>query len=396
MDIVIYSDVLNQHQAPLADELWMLTGGKFRFVELKYPSEQKGGTENYSQRKYLIKAWQNQDKYDEGMALCKNSKCCIFAGISSLPFEIERLHHDKLSFEMGERWLKRGIVSFASPRLLKWLLTYYIKNWSDKRLYKLCCSAFAASDHRKMRTFRNKCYKWGYFTTLTNEIPDGKKVETSDIGVSTLETGNTIMWCSRFLRWKHPELPIYLGKKLRENGYNFKINMYGNGPEYENCKNLIENLGLGSLINLKGAVDNKSVHDAMRKSSIFLFTSDKNEGWGAVANESMSERCALVASDAIGSIPYLIKNNVNGLVFVSPNTSSRIYNPDKRSLESLYKQVVKLLNSPHLCHSISIQARKDMESLWSPKHAAESLLKLVDGLLSGNDNPIKVGPGAKA
>ena len=34
----------------------------------------------------------------------------------------------------------------------------------------------------------------------------------------------------------------------------------------------------------------------MEKADIFLFTSDRREGWGAVANEAMNSACALVVS----------------------------------------------------------------------------------------------------
>ena len=36
----------------------------------------------------------------------------------------------------------------------------------------------------------------------------------------------------------------------------------------------------------------------MEQADIYLFTSDRNEGWGAVANEAMNSACAMVA-DAI-------------------------------------------------------------------------------------------------
>ena len=52
---------------------------------------------------------------------------------------------------------------------------------------------------------------------------------------------------------------------------------------------------------------NAKILQEMRKHEIFLFTSDRNEGWGAVSNESMSNGCMLVGSDGIGSIPFLVK-----------------------------------------------------------------------------------------
>ena len=126
MQIVFYSVVLNQHQAPVADLLWELTQHNYVFVELKQSAENKGGTENYSNRPYLLRAWESQGKKAKAMELAMTADCCVFAGIESLPFEKARLKRGLLSFEMGERWLKYGFKSLASPRLLKWLMTYIL------------------------------------------------------------------------------------------------------------------------------------------------------------------------------------------------------------------------------------------------------------------------------
>jgi glycosyltransferase involved in cell wall biosynthesis len=58
----------------------------------------------------------------------------------------------------------------------------------------------------------------------------------------------------------------------------------------------------------------EAVRDHMEAADIFLFTSDFNEGWGAVLNESMNSACAVVASHAIGSVPFLLKDGENGFI----------------------------------------------------------------------------------
>ena len=77
----------------------------------------------------------------------------------------------------------------------------------------------------------------------------------------------------------------------------------------------------------------------MRKHEIFLFTSDRNEGWGAVSNESMSNGCILVGSDGIGSIPFLVEDGVSGITFKRANTDSGFIGEklqiDEKALSSL-------------------------------------------------------------
>lgn len=45
------------------------------------------------------------------------------------------------------------------PRMIKW----HRWNPSNKPVYLLCASAYAAGDYAKMGLFRGKSYKWGYF-----------------------------------------------------------------------------------------------------------------------------------------------------------------------------------------------------------------------------------------
>lgn len=56
---------------------------------------------------------------------------------------------------------------------------------------------------------------------------------------------------------------------------------------------------------------------AFEQSSIFLFTSDRREGWGVVLNEAMSKGCIVFASSKAGSTNVLIEDGVNGFTFSS-------------------------------------------------------------------------------
>lgn len=38
-----------------------------------------------------------------------------------------------------------------------------------------------------------------------------------------------ILWCARFIDWKHPELAILLAQRLKDNKYNFHLDMIGKG-----------------------------------------------------------------------------------------------------------------------------------------------------------------------
>ena len=53
----------------------------------------------------------------------------------------------------------------------------------------------------------------------------------------------------------------------------------------------------------------------MNEASIFIFNSDRYEGWGAVVNEAMNSGCAVLVSHVCGAAPFLVKQNENGRVY---------------------------------------------------------------------------------
>lgn len=380
MIIVYVSNFLNHHQKLVADILYTTVGVEYTFVETipMYNWLKKGGYTDYSQEPYVLKAWENIENKQKTIDLVLSADIAIFSCPESLQYQVIRAKTGKLTFDVSERWLKRGWLNLASPRLLKYLW-YYFTVFNHKRVYKLCSSAFACGDHYKLHSFKDKCYKWGYFTKVDRNLD----VEAS-LGVSTSETLHTLMWCARFLKLKHPELPIQMAARLKEKGYKFVLDMYGSGKELEKTQALSKLLNVEDIVCFKGNMPNDEILKAMREHEIFLFTSDKNEGWGAVANESMSNGCAIVASDAIGSIPFLVNDGINGCIFESCN------------LNSLCEKVEWLLDNPTERKKITINAYHTMRDIWSPQNAANNFLKLVEVLQSGNNTMLINGPCSKA
>lgn len=390
MNLAFFLNRLNHHQACVADCLYTLLGNDYKFIELCEPNEEskKGDNTDYSSRPYLIQAWKGARQQDLAYRIALSADACIFGTEASLPYQRLRLKHNKLSFDVSERWLKRGIVNILSPRLLKNMWYYYTEAWYNKPLYKLCSSAFASGDHARLGMYKNKCFRWGYFTSVeTDEVGTKLATPTSDI--------ISLMWCSRFLKWKHPELPILMANRLKKKGYKFHLDMYGSGECEKVSKKLTEILELMDVVSFHGNITNNKVHEAMRKSDIFLFTSDRNEGWGAVANESLSEECVLVASDSIGSTPYLVDDGNNGFIFRSPKTSSTFDKPDVEALASLCEKVEWLLDHPKDLKRMQLNAHNIMNYIWSPAIAANSLIILINDLMNNRPSSILRGPCSK-
>lgn len=80
----------------------------------------KGGYSDYSQVSYVLRAWENDANRKHAIELAKKADVALFGGPEVLFLEVIRAKStDKISFEVSERWLKKGWINFLSPRLIK-------------------------------------------------------------------------------------------------------------------------------------------------------------------------------------------------------------------------------------------------------------------------------------
>ena len=116
---------------------------------------------------------------------------------------------------------------------------------------------------------------------------------------------------------------------------------------------------------------NEDVISYMKKANVFLFTSDIREGWGAVLNEAMNSACAVVANKNIGSVPYLLQNGHNGLV----------YNNKKDFLTD----IESLLNNRAKIEELGKNAYETVFTKWNAETAVNNLFDLYDKIVKNNN-----------
>ena len=131
-----------------------------------------------------------------------------------------------------------------------------------------------------------------------------------------------------------------------------------------------------------GHVPSDKVKDYMEKANIFIGTSDFQEAWGAVINESMNAGCAIVANEQMGSVPILIKHRKNGMIY--------------HKYSQLENNVKELIKSPDLRKKLSINAYETITNEWTSQIAVENLIKLFTAIINGKECEIKEGPASKA
>lgn len=353
---------MNHHQLPFCLVMDRVTDGQFTFVATtKVPEEQLalGYHDMNKQYPFVLTTYDSEENQQKAMELARTCDVLI-TGSAPMAFLKERMKQNKLSFIYAERLYKHGYEAWKWPvRLVRQYCAY----GRHKNLYLLCASAFTASDFAKTGTFVKKAYKWGYF-------PEVKKQDLTELFARKAKhKRSAILWAGRFIDWKHPDDVITLAEKLMTNGYDFTLDFIGTGVMEEQLQTMIAQKGLGAHVHLLGSMSPEQVRAHMEAADIYLFTSDRNEGWGAVLNESMNSGCAVVASHAIGSVPFLLNDGENGLVYRSGDA------------DDLYEKVKNLMDHPEARRRLGENAYLTMENAWNAEVAAQRLILLAQDLM---------------
>ena len=283
----------------------------------------------------------------------------VIIGAAPLSLIYERIRRGLLTFRYSERLFK------TRSRYLKWPI-HFINSFKTRNCFVLCSGAYAAKDFINTGFYRNKCFKWGYFPKVTRYSSfDDLYNKKSSVHSSKI----SIVWVARLLKLKHPEYAIEIADRLRKIGVNFELHLIGNGILEEQLCNLVRNRGLESYVLLHGSMSPDEVRSYMEAGDIFMFTSNRQEGWGAVVNEAMNSGCAVVASHAAGAVPFLIQDNKNGLIFRSGDVND------------LYEKVEKLVHTPEIRRRLGENAYSTMVNTWNAEKVVDNLLKRAKSII---------------
>jgi glycosyltransferase involved in cell wall biosynthesis len=129
------------------------------------------------------------------------------------------------------------------------------------------------------------------------------------------------------------------------------MNIIGTGELEELLKNEVLQKNLSESVHFLGSMKPTEVRSNMERSDIYLFTSDFNEGWGAVLGEAMASGCAVICSN-VGGMTNIVLDGYNGLII----------NPDE---ESLYNAIITLLYDHSLRSKLQFNAYNTVKEAFS-------------------------------
>lgn len=357
MKIAFVSNFYNHHQKPFSDAMYELLSGEYTFIQMsEMSSERKEMGWGLTCPPYVVDYYSNKEMANAiintaDVVICSNGYECLMR---------QRYLNSKLVFIYGERIYKSG-VDFL--RLIKHAFVNYSRFGHYRNCYCLCSSAFASYDWSRSLSFRNKCLKWGYFPAFI------KYMDLSPLMQKKSNNQISILFVSRQIELKHPELPVAVLKKLHDEGIKAHLTMIGDGPLlYKTVQNVCAQ-GLKDHVEIVKSVTPEEVRSYMEKANIFLFTSDKNEGWGAVLNEAMNSACAVVASSEIGSVPFLIDDGKNGFIYEGGN------------FDDIYMKTKALATNQELREKMGIAAYSSIEKEWNAEIATKRFIGICENLL---------------
>lgn len=353
MKLVFLSNYYNHHQMPSCENWYRLTDGAFTFVTTQpFSQERKAlGWSDDTQAPFLLRL---APETEGAVAQQIREADVVIRGDAPADLVRQRLAQGGPVFQYSERLFKHG---YGRGKWLVRRVRYWLRIGRYRSLYLLAASGYATGDYHKCGVFRGKSYKWGYFPPLVRH----------DIR-SLLESKKTdvIVWCGRLLDWKHPDDAVEVARRLKEAGYPFRMEIIGSGPMEEQLKEQIRSHGLSDRVALLGSMRPEQVRAHMESAGICLLTSDMGEGWGAVLNEAMNSGCAVVASHAMGAVPFLLEHGKDGLIYESG------------CVDGLYRKTRWLLDRPDQQQRLGERAYRTIAELWNAEVAARRFLELAE------------------
>lgn len=365
MKLVFVSNYINHHQIPVCNRLYQGCSGDFAFIQTEEMEKERLGMgwQRATDIPYLMLYYENPK---ECRRLIEEADVVIFGGTDDENYIMDRLEEGKFTIRYTERMYKSGQWKAISPRGLK-------KKWHDHTrfnsspVYLLCSGAYVPSDFGIIRAYRDKMYQWGYF-------PETKEYDIEKlIAQKGIDGKLYILWAARFIDWKHPELPLKTAKYLKDAGIAFHMDIVGGGELDGAVKTLHRELELSDCVKLVGFLTPDEVRKRMEKADIYLLTSDRKEGWGAVCNEAMNSGCAVVADHMVGAVPYLIRNGENGFIYADGDE------------KMLFETVKKLSLDKNMRAEAGREAYLTIKNIWNPETAADNLLNLIGELKVDKD-----------
>lgn len=360
---VFVSNYLNHHQIPFCRATYERLDGSFVFIQTEPMEEERlrMGWNGEIHEPYLELYYEKPKECAEWI---READVVLYGGTDEESYLQERLKSGKPIVRYSERLYKSGQWKAVSPRGLRKKYLDHTR-WRKAPVYLLCSGAYVPSDFHIVRAYPGKMFCWGYFPETKHYNLDELMADKGYLDADGRKTPY-LLWSGRMIDWKHPELVVETAKYLKNRGLEFHLDLIGGGDLEDKLKKMVADLDLGEQVSFLGFLTPQEVRNHMEKADVYLITSDRMEGWGAVANEAMNSGCAVVADHMIGAAPYLISHGVNGCLYRDGNAAM------------LFQTVEDLIKDQAKRDRMGRAAYATICNVWNAENAAKSLCRLIE------------------
>jgi glycosyltransferase involved in cell wall biosynthesis len=272
----------------------------------------------------------------------------------------------KLTFMMGERFFRNKITlaRLLNPRF--WNMIRVVRNQLNyPNVHYLTMNHYCADDLRLMRLCKDRIWTWGYLTSVPENPPRPRN-----------NPKTRILWCGRMLECKRVDLLIEAVGLLRDRGcFEIVVEIIGDGEEKQNLQRQVESLNLQNTISFLPFLPKNDVRRKMQEADIYVFPSNRQEGWGAALSEAMSEGCAVVANREAGATLELIRDGENGFVF------------NENDAQGLASILLRCCNDASMRKRMGASAWRTMQA-WTPRVGACRFVEMAEGMLANNSSSL--------
>lgn len=373
MRLVFVSNYMNHHQMPLSQELQRLCradGGSYLFMQTQ-PMEQErvdmGWGEMLKEADFVRNYWEDEAGCQQ---LIDGADAVIFGGCDDESYIEGRLGAGKPVWRYCEPLYKTGRYKWISPRGLRKKYHDHTR-YRKKRVYLLCAGAYVAGDFRLVGAYGGKRFRYGYFPAFRQQDLKSLMDRKDQASQGRLR----LLWAARMIDWKHPETALQVAAGLQGQGIDFRLDMIGDGVLFQEMRTQAKALGVERQVSFPGYCNPEQTRDYMEKAHIFLATSDRQEGWGAVVNEAMNSGCALIAGRGMGAAPYLIRHGENGYLY------------DHKRPQQAVELAQRLAGDAALRQHLGCAAYETVRTLWNPQVAAQRLYACIAAEAAGQTLP---------
>ena len=301
MKIVVVANSLIFHQSYFWDEI-----NKKENIELfylsTYPLSEERAKMKYvdEKRDYLINSYEISE---EEISKIFDGVDFVFLGNNYDKRVSKYIRNAPRLIVMAEHLSRRSSKLLNRLSLIKNIALSNTYKCKGER-YLLAMSSYTFDDFKDFG-FKNTSYRFGYFPSL-DEIKD-YPLENKDPYL--------IVWHGRFLELKHVEYAVETLRILKQLDSRYRLELIGEGEYLEKIKELVKSYNLEDSVTFMPFLAHDEIMKKLASASIYVFGSDKREGWGVALNEALASGSIVFVNETAGSARFLMENEKNGYLF---------------------------------------------------------------------------------